>query len=85
MKLRFVGCSRHYRRMLRSLSGLKSEIVMPCLNFRSHHRRCTLKKVALKIFSEFTGKHQCRSLLFSNVTGLQIKKETPTLVFFCEH
>ena len=32
--------------------------------FRSSHRKCSIKKVVLKIFPVLTGKHLCRSQLF---------------------
>ena len=52
---------------------------------RSNHRRCSVRKGVLKNFAKFTGKHQCQSLFFNKVKGLDlqlIKKET--LVFSCE-
>ena len=36
-------------------------------NIRSSHRKCSLKKGALKNFTKFTGKHMCQSLFFNNV------------------
>ena len=33
-------------------------------------RRCSIKKVFLKFFAQFTGKHLCRSLFFNKVAGL---------------
>ena len=36
-------------------------------NIRSSHRRCSLKKGALKNFTKFTGKHMSQSLFFNNV------------------
>ena len=45
-------------------------------------RRCSVKKVFLKISSKFTGKHLCQSLFFEVCNF--IKKETLAQVFFCE-
>ena len=48
------------------------------------------KKVVLRNFKKFTGKHLCQSLFFNNVAGLRpqacnfIKKETVAQVFSCE-
>ena len=41
---------------------------------RSSHRRCSIKKIILKILTKFTGKHLCESLFFNKVTvwGLQL-------------
>ena len=36
---------------------------------RSKHRRCSVKKVFLKISLKFTGNHLCQSLFFNNVAG----------------
>ena len=43
------------------------------------------KKVILKNFAKFTGKHLCQSHFFNKVAGLRpVKKETLALVFSCE-
>ena len=39
--------------------------------FRSSHQRCSRKKVILKYFVIFTGKHLCRGLFFNVVAGHQ--------------
>ena len=39
------------------------------LLYRSSHQRCSLKKVFLKNFSKFLGKHLCWSLFFNKVSG----------------
>ena len=41
------------------------------LLYRSSHQRCSLKKVFLKNFTKFTGKHLCWSLFFNRVSGLR--------------
>ena len=41
------------------------------LLYRSSHQRCSLKKVFLKNFTKFTGKHLCWSLFFNKVSGLR--------------
>ena len=35
-------------------------------------QRCSIKKVVLRNFTKFTGKHLCQSLLFNKVAGLQL-------------
>ena len=54
--------------------------------YRSSHWRCSVRKVVLRNFAKFTGKHLCQSLLFNNVPGPCnfIKKETLAQVFSCE-
>ena len=44
------------------------------------------KKIVLKYFAKFTGRHLCRSHFFNKVAGLQPArlKETPPQVFSCE-
>ena len=37
----------------------------------SSHRRCSVKKGALRNFRKFTGKHLCQSLFFNKVAGLR--------------
>ena len=39
--------------------------------FRSSHREVFCKKVVLKNFAKFTGKHLCQSLFFNKVAGLR--------------
>ena len=41
------------------------------LKARSSHRRCSVKKGVFKNFAKFTGKKQCQSLSFNEVTGLR--------------
>ena len=53
---------------------------------RSSHRRCSVRKLVLRNFTKFTGKHLCQSLLFNKVAGLShlqkldcsSKKKKPT-------
>ena len=42
--------------------------------FRGSHRSCSIKKVLLKFFAKFTGKHHCSSLFFNKLQawGLQL-------------
>ena len=37
--------------------------------YRSSRRRCSVKKVVLRNFPKFTGKHLCQRLSFNNVAG----------------
>ena len=39
--------------------------------YRSSHQRCSLKKVFIKNFTKFTGKHLCWSLFLNKVSGLR--------------
>ena len=38
---------------------------------RRSHRRCSVRKVVLRNFGKFTGKHLCQSLFFNKVAGLR--------------
>ena len=47
------------------------------LRDRSSHQRCSVRKVVLRNFLKFTGKHLCQSLFFNKVKPCNfIKKET---------
>ena len=56
--------------------------------FRSSHRKCSVKKGALRNFVKLTGKDLCQSLFFNKVAGLWpvtlLKKETLAQAFLCE-
>ena len=56
--------------------------------FRSSHRRCSVKKGALRNFAKLTGKYLCQSLFFNKVAGLWpvtlLRKETLAQAFLCE-
>ena len=54
------------------------------LYFRSSYLRGSIKKVFIKNFSKFTGKHLCQNLFFKKVTDLSsnfVKIKTPTQMF----
>ena len=55
-------------------------------NDRSSHRRCSVRRGALRSFAKFTEKHLCQSLFFNKAAGLRpaTKKETLVQVFSCE-
>ena len=63
-------------------------------NFRSSHRRYSIRKGVLRYFAKFTGKQLCQSLFFNKVAGGPlismraacnfIKKEALAQVFSCE-
>ena len=38
---------------------------------RSSHRRCSVRKVVLRNFANFTGKHLCQSLFFNKIADLR--------------
>ena len=47
-------------------------LVMRLLSYtRSSHRRCSVKTSVLRNLANFTSKHQCWSLVFHKVAGLQ--------------
>ena len=39
--------------------------------FRSSHRRCSVKNGVLRNFEKFTGKHLCQGLFFNKVAALR--------------
>ena len=43
-------------------------------NNKCSHRRCSIKKVAIRNFAKFTGKHLCQSLFFNKVADLAFAK-----------
>ena len=49
--------------------------------FGSSHRRCSIRKGALKNFTKFTGKHLCQSLFFNEVAGLRPQKQASKTSF----
>ena len=53
--------------------------------FRSHHRRCSIKKGVLKNLAKLTREHLCQSLFFNKVADLRtatlFKKSPDTAVF----
>ena len=54
--------------------------------FRSCHGRCSVKKVVLRNFVKFTGKHLCQSLFFNKVAALRLQHlfyTTPVGDCFC--
>ena len=40
--------------------------------YKSSHPKSSIKKIVLKNFTKFTGKHQCKSLFFNKVAGLRL-------------
>ena len=46
-------------------------VFMNYLHFRNSHRKCSVKKLFLKIFAKFTGKHLCQSLFLNKIAGLR--------------
>ena len=47
---------------------------------RSSHLRYSIKKVVLKNFANFTGKHLCQSFFFNKVAGLRLKNTSERLL-----
>ena len=58
-------------------------------NDRSSHRKSSIEKDVLEIFTKFTGKHLCQSLFFNNKTLPQVFScefcEIFRNIFFTEH
>ena len=56
-------------------------------NYRSSHRRCSVRKGVLRNFAKFTGKNLCLRLFFNKITGLRaatlLKRDSGTGVFLC--
>ena len=48
---------------------IKCEILI----VRSSYQRCSIKKVVLKNFTKFTGKHSWQCLFFNNVSGVSLQ------------
>ena len=44
--------------------------ITKCMNFRSSHLRCSVRKGVLRNFAKFIGKHLCQSLFFNKVAAL---------------
>ena len=57
-----------------------------CYLFRSSHQRCSVRKVILRNFAKFAGKHLCQSLFLTKLLAACnfITKETLAQVFSCE-
>ena len=54
------------------LDGLENMTEKNDLTYdRSSHRRYSVRKVVLRNFTKFTGKHLCQSLFFNKVAGLR--------------
>ena len=56
--------------------------------FRSSHKRCSMKKGVPRNFPKFIGKHLCQSLFFNKVASLRPatllkKRDSGTGVFLC--
>ena len=55
---------------------------------KNSHRRCSIKKVVLKNFPKFTGKHLYQSLFFNKVAHLRpatlFENEALVQLFSCE-
>ena len=52
-----------------------------CSNSKSSPQKCSVRKVVLRNFTKFTGKHLCQSLFFNKVD----EKENLAQVFSCEY
>ena len=59
-----------------------SEFMNGGFEYRSSHRRCSVKKGVLRNFAKLTGKHLCQRLFFNK--AFFIIKETLAQVFSCE-
>ena len=50
-------------------------------HYRSSHRRCSIRKGALRNLAKFTGKHLFQSLFFNKLTGLRPAQKSNAGVF----
>ena len=53
-----------------------ANIRQPIGYYRRTHRRCSVRKGALRNFAKFTGKRLCQSLFFNKVAGPRAKQNT---------
>ena len=70
-------------------TSLKNDIThSQTLRDRNNHQRYSMKKVVLRNFAKFTGKHLCQSLFLNKVAGLRpailLKKRQVFSCEFCE-
>ena len=74
------GCHKNHflKYFLINVHGLNPQYFQNM--FRSSHRRCSVRKGVLRIFTKFSGKHLCQRSEACNF----IKKETLARVFSCE-
>ena len=66
----------------------KNHLCAAFKRYRRSQRRCSVRKVVLRNFAKFIGKHLCQSLFFNIKLQAEacifIKKETLAQVFSCE-
>ena len=55
----------------RLMVEFSSHFFLHCYQFRSSHRRCSVRKDVLRNFTKLTGKHLCHNLFFNEVAGLR--------------
>ena len=67
----YLSFALRYLVGLRCLRASKMKLHGLRYGYRSSHQMCSLKKVVLKNFAKFTGKHLCQSLFFNKVAGLR--------------
>ena len=53
--------------------------------FKNSHRSCSVRKVVLRSFAKFTGKHLCQSLFFNKVAVFTSFSKISKITFFTEH
>ena len=78
-KLHIYGLETKAHPRLPQISRMVSLATL-AVNYRSRHRRCSVKKGVLRNFAKCTGKHQCQSLFFNKAAGLGLqlyKKRIP--------
>ena len=71
----FVACTKHHIHTIKFYTACGDQLLtiraVDPDQFRRSHQRCSVKKVALKIFAKFTGKHLCQRIFFKKVAGLR--------------
>ena len=71
-------------RYLRLVFNLGTKFDLGAAITEAFSRRCSVKKLFLKISQNFAGKHLCQSLSLNKVTCNFTKKESLAQVFFCQ-
>ena len=58
----------------RETTELRKKLWGEVKQFRSNHRRCSVRKVILRNFAKFTGNHLCQSLLRETASGSCVQR-----------
>ena len=69
--------------IVKSFQAVAQKSFIVLVIYRSSHRRCSVRKIVLRNFAKFTGKHLCQSLFFNKVAGLGHNYPILTKLLFC--